>query len=111
MKTRVGRPSERSESRLGQQVGAEGERTKREEMWYEDERRETSDETSDEIGNAGTRTLDETRRERTLQGYEDAMPGTLRPGLTRENEKAREGEVVKSHRKREEPALLEDARR
>ena len=107
MKTRVGRPSERSESRLGQRVGAEGERMKREETWYEDERRETSDETSDErretsdetsdeIGNAGTRTLDETRGERTLRGYEDAMPGTLRPGLTRGNEKVREGKVVKS---------------
>ena len=90
---------------MGQRIGAEGERTKREETWYEDEGRETSDETSDEIENAGTRTLDETRRERTLRGYEDAMPGTLRPGLTRGNEKAREGEVVKSRRKREEPAL------
>ena len=42
---------------------------------------------------------------------EDAMPGTLRPGLTRGNERARESEVIKSRRKREEPALLKDARR
>ena len=39
------------------------------------------------------------------------MPGTLRPGLTRGNERARENEVVKSRRKREERALLEDAHR
>ena len=107
VETRVGRPHEWSGSRVGQRIGAESERTKREEMWYEDEGHETSD----EIENAGTRTLDEMRRERTLRGYEDVMPGTLRPGLMRGNERAREGEVVKSRRKREEPALLEDMRR
>ena len=36
------------------------------------------------------------------------MPGTLRPGLTRGNERVRESEVVKGHQKREERALLED---
>ena len=82
VKTRVGRPNERSEGQVGQRIGAEGERTKRGEMRYEDEGRGTGCETIDET-RAGTRTLDETRRERMLRGYEDAMPGTLRPGLTR----------------------------
>ena len=49
---------------------------------HEDEGRGTGGETIDET-RAGTRTLDETRRERTLRGYEDVMPGTLCPGLTR----------------------------
>ena len=39
------------------------------------------------------------------------MPGTLRPGLTRGKERARESEVIKGRRKRGKPALLEDARR
>ena len=51
----------------------------------EDKGRGTSCEMIDET-RAGTRTLDETRREKTLRGHEDAMPGTLRPGLTRGNE-------------------------
>ena len=80
------------------------------ERGHEDEGRGTSCEMIDET-RAGTRTLDETRRERTLRGYEDAMPGTLRPGLTRRYERARESEVVKGHRKRGERALLEDVRR
>ena len=36
------------------------------------------------------------RNERERYGdNEDAMPGTLRPGLTRRDERARESEVVK----------------
>ena len=53
MKMRVGRPNEWSEGWVGQRIGAEGERMKRGEMWYEDEGRETGDETSDDIKNAG----------------------------------------------------------
>ena len=49
---------------------------------HEDGGRGTGGKTIDET-RAGMRTLDEMRRERMLQGYEDAMPGTLRPGLTR----------------------------
>ena len=62
VKMRVGRPNERSESRVGQRIGAKGERTKRGEMWYKDEGRETGDETSDDIENAGR---DETRENAT----------------------------------------------
>ena len=53
VKMRVGRPNERSEGQVGQRIGAEGERTKRGQTWYEDEGRETGDETSDDIENAG----------------------------------------------------------
>ena len=77
---------------------------------HEDEGRGTGCEMIDKT-RAGTRTLDETRRERTLRGYEDVMPGTLRPGLTRRYERVRESKVVRGRRKRGERALLEDARR
>ena len=40
-------------------------------------------------------------RER-YEDNKDVMPGTLRPGLTRRYERARESEVVKGHRKRGE---------
>ena len=53
VKTRVSRPNERSEGWVGQRVGAEGERTKRGETRYEDEGRETDNETSGDIENAG----------------------------------------------------------
>ena len=39
------------------------------------------------------------------------MPGTLCPGLTRRDERARESEVVKGRRQRGKRVLLEDARR
>ena len=65
VKMRVGRPNKRSEGRVGQRIGAEGERMKRGETWYKDEGRETGDETSDDIENVGR---DETRRGRTLRG-------------------------------------------
>ena len=39
------------------------------------------------------------------------MPGTLRPGLTRRDARARESKVVKGRRQRGKRALLEDARR
>ena len=42
---------------------------------------------------------------------EDAMPGTLHPGLTRRNERARESEVIKGRRKQGKRVLLEDVRR
>ena len=78
---------------------------------YEDREHRTSCETIDETG-AGTRMLDETKREREHYGdNEDAMPGTLRPGLTRRDERARESEVIKGRRQRGKRALLEDARR
>ena len=80
------------------------------ERGHEDEGRGTSCEMIDET-RAGTRTLDETRREKTLRGYKDVMPGILRPGLTRGNERARESEVVKGRRQRGKRALLEDTRR
>ena len=53
VKMRVGRPNKRSEGWVGQRIGAEGERMKRGETWYEDKGREMGDETSDDIENVG----------------------------------------------------------